>query len=85
MPAPGRDGCLMQRISRLALWCAAVVLPAIVLAASTARGEFQAAVRQTPNPGHGEERFRTCAAWHGTDDAGVPDYLLRLLPSTGAE
>src|SRR5918994_6695194 len=64
---------MMQVATRMIVRCAAVLLPAIAIAASTARGEFQAAVRLTPNLSHGEELFRTCAACHGTDGAGVPD------------
>jgi cytochrome c553 len=63
----------MRAAIRMSVWGAALLLPTIAMVASTARSEFQAAVRLTPNLSHGEELFRTCAACHGTDGAGVPD------------
>ena len=66
-------GDAVQPTIRMSLKCVAVLLPAVAAAAMTARGEFQSAVRQTPDLARGEEIFRTCAACHGTDGGGVAD------------
>jgi cytochrome c553 len=42
-------------------------------AISTADGELQAALRATPDLGHGAKSFETCAACHGPDGGGAPD------------
>jgi cytochrome c553 len=44
-----------------------------VWAISTAGGELQAALRATPDLGHGAKSFETCAACHGPDGGGAPD------------
>jgi cytochrome c553 len=60
-------------IRRLTLALAALALPLALEAASTARTEFDAAVRATPDLRHGAELFETCAACHGPRGEGLTD------------
>jgi cytochrome c553 len=62
-----------MRVSTLFLICAAVVLPSFALAASTARSEYNAAVRSKPDLDRGEKLFQNCATCHGATGGGEPD------------
>jgi cytochrome c553 len=50
--------------------CAALLLPGLAAAASTAQRELAAALRATPNPVNGEALFDHCASCHGRDGGG---------------
>jgi cytochrome c553 len=53
--------------------CLLVLLPCTVDGASPAREEYQAALRATPDPGHGAVLFEMCASCHGPEGQGLPD------------
>jgi cytochrome c553 len=62
----------MRVYSVLVIW-AAVVLSPLALAASTARSEYNAAVRSKPDLDRGEKLFENCATCHGATGGGTPD------------
>jgi len=60
-------------IRRALLASAFAVLPLFGSAAENARSELDAALRSTPNLGHGAELFRNCAVCHGSSGQGSLD------------
>jgi cytochrome c553 len=64
---------MAMRISIGFMLCAALTLPPLALAASTARSEYNAAVRSKPDLVRGEKLFENCAMCHGATGDGAPD------------
>jgi cytochrome c553 len=62
-----------MRVSSWLLICVALALPPLALAASTARSEYNAAVRSKPDLDRGEKLFENCAICHGAAGGGTPD------------
>ena len=50
-----------------------LLMPCVGTAASPASSEYQAALRATPDVGHGAELFTQCVACHGKEGQGLPD------------
>jgi cytochrome c553 len=61
----------MKRVTGVLL--AAVALPLVALAASTARKEYLDAVRSKPDPERGAVLFENCATCHGPGGGGTID------------
>jgi len=53
--------------------CAALLLPGLAIAASTAQRELAAALKDTPDSVNGEALFDNCASCHGADGGGQAD------------
>jgi cytochrome c553 len=62
-----------MRVSSWFLVCVALALPPLALAASTARSEYNAAIRSKPDLDRGEKLFENCATCHGPTGGGAPD------------
>ncbi len=62
-----------MRPSRLVPICALLVLPVLAWAASTARSEYAAVIRSTPDIERGAKLFENCATCHGATGGGTLD------------
>jgi cytochrome c553 len=62
-----------MRASPLFLFGSALLLPLLALAASTARSEYNAAIRSKPDLERGEKLFENCATCHGATGGGALD------------
>ncbi len=63
----------MSRTCGIGLVMAAIILPLVVLAASSAQQDYEDAIRATADGERGAQLFGGCAACHGEDGSGHAD------------
>jgi cytochrome c553 len=60
-------------------WLITAALPIAAYGAAIAQDELAAVLRGRPNIAHGEQLFKSCAACHGTDGAGVSEGIVPAI------